>query len=108
MVGPPSAASETLDPTPANIQSLSRDEFTAWLGCHPDNDYRQHMAYTPSFEEEIPDSIILRAEQHQLGPGDSYWLHQENTEWGRRFPEGCGHLWKWNGAEPLLLEAKNR
>ena len=70
---------------------------------HPELGYRWHV-HTWSFFAGISPEVADRAKQYPLGEGESYWLHEEGTMCGDLFGRGGGHLWKWDGREPVLLE----
>ena len=99
------AAREILGTESETIAYLFTEEFEEWLATWPDADNQWHIhtwSYFTPVDKESDDRFL----EHPVSDDESLWLHTLGTRCGELFERGCNHLWKWDGTELLLLQAK--
>ncbi len=71
----------------------------------PDEEHRWHVHFWSFFLDEAqPGFLKIGCRKYPIPTSCVYWQHIEGTMWGRLAGRGVDHLWKWDGAEPVLLE----
>ena len=99
------AAREIVDIDSETIAYMFPGEYGEWLGREPDQDNQWHIhtwSYFTPVDKESDDRFL----EHPVSDDESLWLHTLGTRCGELFERGCNHLWKWDGTELLLLQAK--
>ena len=97
------AAREIFKNDNGTVVFLCPAEFADWEKSHPDFMLRWHW-HEWSYFAPLDSETKKEAEKYPLAAGESFWMQVEGLMMGWLAGNGCSHLWKWNGHEPVLLQ----
>ncbi len=97
------ATEDLMDTSSEQAVCLLKEEWRAFLESDDtdhDDAFEHHYEFWSVWHRNMPDQWDFP----QLGPGQSYWIHEEGFALTDGVGRGAQHLWRWDGEEFELVD----
>lgn len=96
------------DPLAAHVSrraiAVREIEYRLWTRDHPDPDRALHVNHWSWIKAPVPEQRHAEFRAWPLESGEAYWLHRIGTSGPGPAESRQATLWKWTGAQAVLLE----
>jgi len=90
------------------VAAVREIEYRLWTKDHPDPDHALHVNHWSWIKAPVPRQRWHEFRGFPLREGEDYWLHRTGTSGPGAEETRRAHLWKWTGAQAVLLESNVR